>query len=149
MKNHKLFTFKQECKDLMKGTEEISLDSEYVFLPNRLLNGKPTWIGTMDSIIKWNESESCWKLCDIFKNECYAKLHLEYTFPIGKNGWNLLPEIVCKNDKTKVNLDFMLSTCKDGEFSCNDGTGCIDINKKCKIINDCACISQMKPSALF
>ena len=43
---------------------------------------------------------------------------------------------VCNDDKTNLQMDLILSKCKDGEFSCNDGT-CIDINKKCNIVNDC------------
>ena len=66
VKKHKLFTLRGVCKQLMSGAKQLKVDSEYVFLPKRVVEEKPTWIETKNTVILWNEAETSWKLCNIF-----------------------------------------------------------------------------------
>ena len=84
MKSYKLFTLKGICKDFKNGNGLVEVDTEYVFLPKRIINEKPTWIGTMNTFIKWNANNTSWELFNLFEELCYASLQVQNTFPMEK-----------------------------------------------------------------
>ena len=133
MKKHRLFRLRGGCKSFSK---KIDIDDEYIFLPNKVVNTKPMWLGTQNSIIKWNNNKAQWEICDLSKDECYVKLILENNFPIGKHYWYLFDGISCKDSQNGEELEMILTACDVDEFTCNDGT-CIDVSKKCDFVNDC------------
>ena len=136
MRSYRLFRLRGACKSLMHNSKRISIDHEFVFLPKRVVNGKPTWLGTQNSIIKWDKNETQWEVCDMFNNACYVKLQLENDFPVGKHSWDPDEGIICNDFENRKEAEFILTKCNDDEFTCSDGT-CINISKKCDFANDC------------
>ncbi len=54
-------------------------------------------------------------------------------YPVGRNEWRIFgDELLCYNDKdaTSVIVNLTLTTCVDGQFTCNNGH-CVDVDKVC------------------
>ena len=133
LKSFRLFRLRGACKNMVNESQKINVDDEYVF---RVVNEKPVWMGMRNTIIKWNEIDTKWELCNIRKEECYARLGLGENYPAGKHFWNFSPGITCMGPGNTDELEWILSQCEDNEFTCSDGT-CLDIHKKCNFVNDC------------
>ena len=112
----------------------VEIDSEFILLPRKLINKKPTWVGTRNLEVYFNKNISGWVLCYKSSNHCYAQNKQE--FPIGKQTWTLSKNMRCMERYNTREVAFVLSKCKNGEFTCSDGR-CIDIRKKCDFVNDC------------
>ena len=130
---YSLFKFKGLCS-LKKNGVDVYVDSEYIFTPELLVDSYPTWIGVSATLIRWNMNKTYWELCSRWDTDCYATATGLVGLPSGVIQWNLLSGVFCKDDELKEGL--VLSQCKEGEFTCNDGT-CINITDKCNIVEDC------------
>ena len=87
-------------------------------------------------IIYYQNISSSWVLCNQFSGECYATYKTKGHLPVGRHSWKLTSQYVCKHHQQQKHFDILLSSCGEEEFTCDDGT-CIDIKKKCDLVNHC------------
>ena len=101
------------------------------------MGAKPIWKGLTNTEIRWNTGQDLWEICNNEDNDvnCFASIDVGDGLPVGEHSWNILPGYQCVDKSSEITL--VLTSCKDGEFTCGDGT-CIDVAKKCDIIEDCA-----------
>ena len=58
MRSYGIFRLRGSCKSFIHDTKKIHIDDLFVFFPKRVVNGKPIWLGTTNTIIKWNEMKT-------------------------------------------------------------------------------------------
>ena len=92
------FIIKGFCKAIQDELSVVEVDTEYVFIPRKLLNGKPVWIGTKNTIISFNTNISSWVLCHQFSEECYASYKTQNKLPLGRHIWRLRNKYRCKKE---------------------------------------------------
>ena len=124
------------CNAFQDDFNVVEVDTEYILRAQELKNGKHTWIGTRNMIIYYRNTSSSWVLCNQFSDDCYANYKTNHNIPVGRHSWKLTSQYNCKHQQERKHFDVLLSSCKDDEFTCNDGT-CIDIEKKCDLVNNC------------
>ncbi|XP_069975169.1 uncharacterized protein [Penaeus vannamei] len=74
-----------------------------------------------------------WQLSRPDKPSVKATLQTDspYDYPFGRHTWTVEND-VCG----RTNVTILITSCKDGQFSCNDGS-CVDIEHRCNLEIDC------------
>ncbi|XP_063600331.1 uncharacterized protein LOC134776511 [Penaeus indicus] len=74
-----------------------------------------------------------WQISRSDKPSVKATLQTDspYDYPFGRHTWTVVND-VCG----RTNVTILITSCKDGQFSCNDGS-CIDIQHRCNLEIDC------------
>ncbi|XP_069167656.1 LOW QUALITY PROTEIN: uncharacterized protein [Procambarus clarkii] len=106
---------------------------QYVLVDERGTS-RPSLAGFYHSDIFWQNSS--WFLQSLKAGEVSAwwTPGKDGMYPFGTRPWTLGAEVCGMNPGTVVNLT--LSVCKEGEFTCADGS-CIDLAKRCDLRIDC------------
>ena len=131
------FKLRGFCKQIRTTKDVFEVDDEFVLLPKELVEEKPTWIGTkFGTTIEWNSEKSFWELSDPLMGRRFAVASVKRIFPVGLQNWVILPGLFCEGRDGVESIEMVLSQCRPGNYTCNDGT-CIEIERKCNFIEDC------------
>lgn len=126
-----LCEFKDKVIYSLKGACELELRNIYFLAHQNKLN-QLLFRGYGKYTIQRNGSIWQWK--DISQNLLIAEMeNSKYDYPMGRRNWTLY-ETVC--DQSSGVKELLLSSCKENEFTCNDGK-CINLTNRCDFKYDC------------
>ena len=123
-----ILTLRGLCKD-------SHIDQTY--LPqNHPLDGRTTYYGNTKSYARFYAKDNQWTLKTFLYNTTALSDEISGRFMLGKQNWTIKGDSKkCHKGKSYI-ATLKLTSCKDGEFTCDDGH-CIKMEKRCDQIPDC------------
>ena len=117
------FTLRGSCEEFVHNTNYMMKNEK----DNRI------FIGYGDYLIYHNGSRWLW-MNNVTNISVAEMVPAHYDYPVGRQRW-LLHYPVCGRKPGTV-WDFLLTACKDDQFTCDDGT-CVVLSQRCNLQYDC------------
>ena len=110
---------------------------DQTYLPqNHPLDGRTTYYGNTKSYARFDAKDNQWTLKTFLYNTTALSDEISGRFMLGKQNWTIKGDSKkCHKGKSYI-ATLKLTSCKDGEFTCDDGH-CIKMEKRCDQIPDC------------
>ena len=97
--------------------------------------------GTTGWILAFNKDIDTWRMSHYYFKDMNVTLLDSSRRPFGKLMWEVA-NYTCNQGQT-MEIELLLSTCHEDQFTCNDGT-CIPLEYRCNNKQDCLDVSDEK-----
>ena len=122
------------------------LDLKYTLLLNNVTLGRHDIIGWKTSRIIWKEDQSRWNIENMKTGKVLAYTNSTHDYPLGVREWYFTSGL-CKDLGAQKYRRMNLNSCKENEFSCDDGK-CVDMKLRCDRSYHCEDFSDEKETVV-
>ena len=110
---HPFLTLRGRCKDSFL---------DHTYLPqNSPLDGETTFYGNAKTIASFLRDDNQWKMESKFYNTTALSKAISGRFMLGKQNWTIEGDSKRCSDGKPYTAELKLTSCKEGEFTCDDG----------------------------